>query len=111
MDLRSDGTLAGVRASGHAGREPAGANIACAAATVLLRTAGSLLAAAGAAQGGADRPGELAFTVALPRGRGGGAEVAWLRGVSEFLLRGLRDLERERPDAVSVTVSGGKETQ
>ncbi len=106
VDLRADGTLAAVRASGHAGGEPAGTNIACAAATVLLRTAAGLLAVAGAAEGAADRPGEMRFTVAPPRsGDGGGA--AWMRGVSDFLLQGLRDLQRERPEAVALTVHGG----
>jgi uncharacterized protein YsxB (DUF464 family) len=107
LEFRSDGTLARVHASGHAGDDPAGANIACAAATSLLRTAGSLLAAAGSAAGFADRPGEMAFNVAPPRDAPGGAGTAWLRGVSDFLLQGLRDLQTERPAAIALTVRGG----
>jgi uncharacterized protein YsxB (DUF464 family) len=105
LEFRDDGTLAAVRASGHAGSLPAGANIACAAATALLRTAGGLLAGEGAARGAAGSPGEMRFTVSPPGA--GGPDAAWLRGVSDFLLQGLRDLQRERPEAVALTVRGG----
>ena len=106
LRVRSDGTLASARATGHAGKEAAGGNLACAAATALLRTAAGILRAEGAATGSAPRPGSVAFRVR--RGASGrGQDAGWLRGVTDFLLQGLRDLQRERPDAVALTVRGG----
>ena len=103
LRYRSNGLLQSVRASGHAGDDAAGRNVACAAAMALLRTAGALLYEAGTAGGSARRPGSLRFTVAVPAG----ADASWLRGVSDFLLRGLQDLQKEHPSAVAVTVARG----
>ncbi|HET6449678.1 MAG TPA: ribosomal-processing cysteine protease Prp [Spirochaetia bacterium] len=93
------GCLRGFEAEGHAGREPAGANIACAAATSLLRTAGRLCADRGLVSvGSADAPGAMKMALAGERQ----GDVDWLRGVTDFLLRGLNDLAREFPREILV---------
>ena len=84
------------------GRDAAGGNIACAAATVLLRTAGRLCAehgvpyAGGARGAGRDEAGRLALEAA--------SEIGWLRGVTDFLLRGMKDLQEEFPKEIILRV-------
>lgn len=92
--MSQDGLLLRFEADGHPGNEPRGRNIACAAATTLLRTAGKLCAErALVREGGAGKPGELRLVVApVPDG-----ERAWLKGVTDFLLKGVKDLQDEFP--------------
>ena len=100
LELSKDGLLKRFDAQGHAG-DDLGKNVACAAATVLLRTAGRECAARGiVARGNAARPGEMAM-VLKDRGEDRGE---WLRGVTDFLVRGMSDLEREFPDRVVLCV-------
>jgi uncharacterized protein YsxB (DUF464 family) len=88
-------------AEGHAGTKAAGRNIACAAATVLLRTAGGACAGHGIMEaGGAAAPGAMNLEV-LPAAP---ADGAWLRGVTDFLLRGLKDLQDEFPRDIALRV-------
>jgi uncharacterized protein len=96
-----DGVLRSFEAAGHAGAEPRGANVACAAATALLRTAARLGAARGLVTGGsAGERGALSCDVARPRA----GDHAWLRGATDFLLRGLADIAAEVPGAVELDV-------
>ncbi len=98
--LSKDGLLKRFDAQGHAGAD-LGKNVACAAATVLLRTAGRECAARGIVAGAnAAQPGEMAM-VLTDRGEDRGG---WLRGVTDFLVRGMSDLEREFPDKVVLHV-------
>ena len=79
----------------------AGRNTACAAATSLLRTAGKLCAERGLVEaGGAPRTGVMSMRL----GPVSGEDDAWLRGVTDFLLRGLDDLAREFPREIDVRV-------
>ncbi len=95
----ADGILRGFDASGHAGSVARGANLACAAASALLRTAGRLCAERGIVlEGGAEARGSMRCRVA-PRVAG---DTEWLRGVTAFLARGLQDLRDEFPKAVSL---------
>lgn len=97
--LSPGGCLRGFEAAGHAGAVLAGANIACAAATSLLRTAGRLCADQGlVGSGSADAPGAMRMALAA----GSRADGDWLRGVTDFLLRGLNDLAQEFPSEVLV---------
>ena len=97
--LSARGTLRGFDADGHAGADRAGRNIACAAATTLLRTAGRLCAERSLAlAGGAAAPGEMRLLL----GPSADADAEWLRGMTDFLLRGLNDLAQEFPRDITV---------
>ena len=103
IDLRvsPDGLLRRFEAKGHAGTVRSGANVACAAATVLLRTAGRLCAEHGvAARGGAGAPGEMRLVVSLEAS----SEVGWLRGMTDFLVRGMKDLQDEFPKEIILQI-------
>lgn len=100
LAVSRDGLLRRFEAEGHAGAG-FGNNIACAAATTLLRTAGRACTAQGiAADGGAARPAHITLELA---GKPAGDE-GWLRGVTDFLVRGLSDLSREFPDQVALRI-------
>ncbi len=100
IEVSARGLLRRFEAAGHAGADP-GRNVACAAATVLLRTAGRECAARGlAAGGGAPGRGEMSLEVA--DGRQG--EDPWLKGVTDFLVRGMSDLAREYPEQIALRV-------
>lgn len=87
-------------AQGHAGAD-LGRNVACAAATIILRTTHHVCAERGIVESrSADRPGEMAMILADR----GDADAEWLRGVTDFLMRGMRDLQREFPDQVTLLV-------
>ena len=96
-----DGLLRRFEAEGHAGTKAAGSNIACAAVTLLLRTAGRLCAERGlAVEGGAGSPGEMRLVVSPESATGSG----WLQGVTDFLLRGVSDLKEEFPREIVLQV-------
>ena len=99
--LGPEGNLKSFRSRGHAGESKGGGNVACAAVTILLRTAARLLAGTPgmAADGDAGHPGEMDVRI-TPRAAGG----EWLKGVTDFLLRGLSDLAREYPGEIDVRV-------
>ena len=96
-----DGLLRRFEAAGHAGTVRRGENVACAAATTLLRTAARVCAGRGiATEGGGGERGTMHCIVDAP----GAADEGWLRGMTDFLLRGLQDLREEFPKAVVVTM-------
>lgn len=104
VSFGSDGVVSRVEARGHAGSEPSGSNPACAAATVLLRTAYETLAATPGVQvsGEAPSPGQLHFVVQhFPF-----EVVQRLRGIGDFLLVGLSSVEREYPGKINVIIDG-----
>lgn len=100
--LGSDGALAGAEASGHAGARPAGSNVACAAVTVLLRTAYETAAAYDGvkASGRAPEPGSLSFEIS----RYPAQAAERLRGVADFLCTGLSAVQREYPGSVELII-------
>jgi len=88
------GLLRGFQAEGHAGTALKGRNIACAAATALLRTTGQLCAEhAIVREGSAEKPGQMRLVLSP----GAEAETGWLKGVTDFLLRGMKELQDEFP--------------
>jgi uncharacterized protein YsxB (DUF464 family) len=97
-----DGVLRSAVAEGHAGSVPAGYNAACAAVTVLLRTAYET--AAGyegvSAKGRAPSPGYLSFDI----GRFPPDAVDRLKGVGDFLVVGLSSVEREYPGLIDLHI-------
>lgn len=97
-----EGALKSFEAEGHAGEDAAGTNIACAAATTLLRTTARLCAGRGLVAGGrATQPGFMSLTLRPVEP----AESAWLKGVTDFLLRGVKDLQDEFPEDFIVQVT------
>jgi uncharacterized protein YsxB (DUF464 family) len=100
IELDADGCLAGFAADGHAGGAP-GANLPCAAVTVLLRTAARTMAGAGLAEGGgADHPGAMHLRVSPAAEE----QRDWLRGVTDTLLRGLADAAVEAAGEIEVRI-------
>ena len=97
-----DGVIKGAEASGHAGAEPRGANAACAAVTVLLRTAFETVSGYDGvvARGSAPAPGQLSFEV----GRYPPGSVERLKGVGDFLAIGLSSVEREYPGLIDLKI-------
>jgi len=97
--LSPQGHLRGFDAGGHAGADVAGRNIACAAATSLLRTAGKLCVERALVEdGSAEAAGGMRLLLA-PRA---GMDDGWLGGMTDFLLRGLKDLAQEFPREIVV---------
>ncbi len=99
ITVSPDGLLRGFAADGHAGGRVRGTNIACAAVTTLLRTTGRLCTERAIVRdGGAGRPGQMRLTLATPAA----ADAGWLRGVTDFLLQGVRDLQKEFPQEIEL---------
>jgi uncharacterized protein YsxB (DUF464 family) len=111
VGLRHDrlGCLRHLEMDGHATGAPLGENPVCAAATALARTAARVLddVVGIEVRGTAEREGRLSVEVA-----GYEREMAdYLKGLSDYLLVGLRDLEREFPDQVTVVVENLVQTE
>jgi hypothetical protein len=102
VSFDSSGVLTRVEAKGHAGSEPSGSNPACAAATILLRTAYETLSSTPDVEtsGEAPSPGILHFVV--KRYPAGSAQR--LLGIGDFLLVGLSGVEREYPGKIHVII-------
>ncbi len=92
--------ISSLTASGHAVSGESGNNIICAAFTVLVRTAVRLFEGENGIElsGSAVDPGGLDFCISrvLPDKRD------WAKGVTDFLLMGIKDLETEFPDECSL---------
>ncbi len=98
----SGGRIRSFRGKGHAGRGAPGSDPACAAFSLLARTAWEALDGIEgvAVDGDAGAPGELSFTVTSC------AEAARDRvaGLTDFFRAGLRSLEREYPGSFRIMV-------
>ena len=92
--LEEDGTLRSCKASGHSGLGKAGADIVCAAVSVLLRTA--VIALSGRKgiiiRGNAPEPGQLWLETDY---EAEGKDFLFACGV--FLIEGLKSIEQEYP--------------
>jgi uncharacterized protein YsxB (DUF464 family) len=99
--LDKNGTLRACKASGHAGAGKKGADIVCAAVTVLMRTAVAVLSDKEGitVQGGAPEPGLLWLEAECTAG---GRDFLYPAGV--FLLEGLRSVEREFPENCKLNI-------
>ena len=98
----SEQKLRHVKADGHAGNTGYGTDIVCAAVTTLLRTTASLLEAQKdiPIEGEAPAPGLLNVSIKkVPFDR-----IGWLEGVTDYFLYGLRMLEKEYPDQISLII-------
>ena len=97
-----DGCVRAVRAAGHAGDAPAGANVACGAASAVLRAAAEALGghAGLGCDARAERPGSFSLRLDPPPA----SSREWVRGVTDVLLRGCLLIEDEFPGAVRVRI-------
>lgn len=86
---------------GLAGRY--GQDISCAAATSLLRTCARLLAAQPEleVEAEAPHPGEMYLLLRKPPK----AFVDWIRGTTDYMLCGLKDLKTEYPDNLKLEIN------
>jgi len=108
IEIRLDqrGALLGFAVSGHAGSAPKGEDLVCAAVTVLFRTAARLLQLQPdiRIRGNASENGRMELRIEeLPA-----AKRQWLAGLSDFLIRGSRDLQEENPKAIALSVIEGE---
>ena len=108
-EIRLDhrGALRGFSVSGHAGAGAKGEDLVCAAVSFLFRTAARVLQLQSDLQirGGAPEAGRMELEIEeLPDAR-----HQWLAGLSELLIRGVRDLAEENPGTVVVQIIEGKE--
>ena len=94
---------------GHAVGGRPGNNPVCAAATALARTAARLMDVASGVEvrGEAEHEGTLEIVVISYERQ----SLNYLKGASDYLLVGLRDLEREYPNQVSVSAEDLVETE
>ena len=79
-------------------------SLVCASATALLKTAAKVLYTERTLRtsGGADSPGHMNLTVReIPKAR-----ADWVRGVTDFLVGGLTDLQRDYPGELTVRIRG-----
>jgi len=107
--LDSDGVIKTCRASGHAGAGKAGADIVCAAVSVLMRTALSVLAGREGivVKGGAPEKGQLWLEAeynALSSGVSRAEGKAFLFAAGEFLVNGLSSVAQEYPKNCKFTI-------
>lgn len=88
-----------VRVSGHSQTDSGGMSVACAAVSALVRTAGRLIEADStiSSRGGAESTGELLLDIEYSD-----QHRKWLRGVTDFLVIGLKDVERDYPQECRV---------
>lgn len=102
VSLSKEGLLLSASADGHAGISPKGENLACAAVTVLLRTAYETLSAYPGAKlkAKAEKPGSMSFTVnAWPA-----EKTDSLKAIGDFLLVGLSGVNREYPGLLELVI-------
>jgi uncharacterized protein len=98
--LDGGGCLRRVSAEGHSLAGPVGADVPCAAVSVLVRTTARLVAMETriASSGSSDGRGSLDLEVKeYPENLG-----EWLRGATDYLIRGVTDVSGEFPDHVSI---------
>ena len=105
--VEEDGTLRACKASGHAGAGKTGTDVVCAAVSVLMRTAFSVLSNREGiiVRGGAPQPGEMwleaDYDLAVD-GQKNGKDFLFATGV--FLLDGLRSVAQEYPRNCSFSI-------
>ena len=99
--LEDDGTLRACKASGHAGAGKAGTDIVCAAISVLMRTALSVLSGRKGitVRGGAPEKGRLWLEADYDAE---GRDFLFAAGV--FLIEGLKSVAQEYPNNIKLSI-------
>ncbi len=100
--LDSENVLREVRASGHAGDAAKGGNTVCAAATSLIRSACRTVISDKEIECrfNASEPGHLDFSIQ----KYGILKSEWLKGITDYLLTGLIDLDNEYPEYFEINI-------
>jgi len=99
----ADGNVVRLRSNGHAARSHKGQNLACGAATVLLRTAARLFTEHEGmrCRGSLPAEGSLELEVEITDP----ASQGFAAGVSAFVLKGLADLSAEYPGEFDIEIT------
>ncbi|HDQ14343.1 MAG TPA: ribosomal-processing cysteine protease Prp [Sediminispirochaeta sp.] len=96
LHLDSHMCLRGLVVEGHAAKGSPGLSVPCAAVSALVRTSSRLIAAEQGvvSSGEAEKEGRLKLQVkhCAPPYR------EWLRGITDFVVVGLKEIERDYPD-------------
>ncbi len=94
------GVFEEITAHGHAADRNTGANIPCAAVSALLRTAARLLELEEGVSidGTAEKPGEFRLQLTSINDD----KLEWLRGVTDYLIIGLKTIEQDFPDEITL---------
>jgi uncharacterized protein YsxB (DUF464 family) len=102
LSLTPEGCLERLEASGHMDGGERGENLACAAATALLRTAAEVMHRKSGVLCAGEAPveGSLILTVRSVAPEAG----EWVRGVTDFLIQGCRRLQTEAEGSLVVRV-------
>ena len=101
ITIDDDGNLGGLKAEGHSLTAEKGSNIVCAAVSAVLRAAVRALSARAGLDVAvkADTPGYLELFVEKTEGGD-----SWLMGVTDILLAGLLEVERDYPDECRIVL-------
>jgi uncharacterized protein YsxB (DUF464 family) len=99
--LKEDGTLIACKAAGHAGAGKSGTDIVCAAVSVLMRTALSVLSNREGitVNGGAPEKGQMWLEAGYTKE---GKDFLFAAGV--FLIEGLRSVAQEFPQNCKLSI-------
>ena len=92
---------------GHAGFADSGSDIVCSAVSVLVRTAGRLLLSQLNNDCDFDSDGKGSFKLMVLKISDGKRD--WMSGITEFLLNGLSDLEKDYPAFVKLEITMDEE--
>ena len=100
--LDSVGAISRLSLRGHVTGAPSGANLACAAVTLMVRSVARVITARPGwiVNGDAPEPGNLSLVIE----RRPEDTAKWLKGVTDTLLRALADIAEEYPSALSVNI-------
>ena len=101
--LNSNNIIKYVKAEGHAGDRTAGENIICAAVSVLLRSAYRAIVKNSHVEAciTARNEGSLYFRVIQYQD----SQIEWLKGITDYLVTGIKDIETESPDSIKITIT------
>ncbi|MBI9098177.1 MAG: ribosomal-processing cysteine protease Prp [Spirochaetaceae bacterium] len=93
--------------NGHADFAERGSDIVCSAVSVLVRTAGRIVLSQLLNGCEYESDGKGSFQLKLVKIPDGKQE--WMRGITEFLLNGLSDLEKDYPAFVKLEITINEE--
>lgn len=101
--VTKDGVIQDFDAKGHSGYAEAGHDIVCAVISSTLRTFGKIMSGTKYFEGGgAPEPGSMWIKLGEIKDV---SDRRWAQGISDFVLRTLRDLESEYPRFVKLTIN------
>ena len=103
ISLDIQNVLREIRASGHAGDAAKGCNTVCAAATSLIRSACRTVNNDSEIESvfSATEPGQLDFSIF----KYNLLKSEWLKGITDYLLTGLTDLDNEYPEYFDINIT------